>query len=379
MSRHKAKRSILICLSVFCLIACCGVTLAADRETAFDILNAWTSVRWGEDNIAWLVHYPEELVEPWVSSEAERQRMRPEQVEEFRKSFSDELRIGSAAAFLLSVHAYGVSPINLSPMGDNMVLIDSSGRRVRPIVFERKLDDPIYGLVQGFIFFPPQEDKNFSIAIKGLVPNGETNFTFSGTTRGENAISIATAPDTITSPSLENTSQREVVVRIPTRRVETPDIPSLPILPTQPEPTAIDISDFGDFSDNAEVFPPTEPIVPPTQPSLLEEPPEESRDDAPNLAPRQVLEIYLRAWIDGDSERMYSMLSTESQGRISRELFAREVTSGGFRRGLRSGYRVNWVGDSARVTVAKKVLFVRTLETKQINFVMEDGSARVSW
>jgi hypothetical protein len=31
------------------------------------------------------------------------------------------------------------------------------------------------------------------------------------------------------------------------------------------------------------------------------------------------------------------------------------------------------------VTVARKVLFVRTLETKQINFVMENGSARVSW
>ena len=375
MSRRKTKCAILICVSVFYLSACCGISVAAEREVAFDILNSWTSVRWGEDNLAWMVHYPEELVEPWVHSEAEKQRMRPEQMEEFRKSFRDELRIGSATAFLLSVYGYGASPINLSPMGENVVLIDSSGRRVRPIVFERKLDDPIYGLVQGFIFFPLQEDKNFSIAIKGLVPNMETNFAFSGTSRGENAAAITTALDTTTSLGPENTSQREVVVRIPTRRVDTPDTPTFP---TQPEPEAIDMSDFDGFGDAEEIFPPTEPVVPPTQ-QFFEELPEEPTHDTPILASRQVLDIYLRAWIDGDTERMYSLLSTESQGRISRELFAREVTSGGFRRGLRSGYKVNWVGDSARVTVAKKVLFVRTLETKQINFVTEDGSARVSW
>jgi hypothetical protein len=89
--------------------------------------------------------------------------------------------------------------------------------------------------------------------------------------------------------------------------------------------------------------------------------------------------MYLRAWIDGDTDKMYSLLSTESQGRISKELFIKETTSGNFRSSLRSGYKVNWVGDAARVTVAKKVLFVRTLETKQINFVMENGSARVTW
>ena len=389
MFRHKAKCVILICLSVFCLNACGGVSPAADREAAFDILDAWTCVRWGEDNIAWMVHYPEELIEPWVRSEAEKQRMRPEQMEEFRKSFSDELRIGSASAFLLSVHGYGASPVDLSPMGDNIVLIDSSGRRVRPIVFERKLDDPIYGLVQGFVFFPLQEDKNFSIAVKGLVPNKETSFAFSGTVRRENdiAVAIATAPDmitipdTVTSPPPENTSQREVVVRIPTRRVDTPDTPSLP---TQPEPTAVDMSefddfnDFGDFGDTAELFAPTEPVMPPAS-QFFEELPDEPKDDTLGLTPRQVLEIYLRAWIDVDAERMYSLLSTESQYNISRELFNREVMSSGFRGGLRSGYKINWVGDSARVTVAKKILFIRTLETRQINFVTEDGSARVSW
>jgi len=363
------KCVIIIFLSAFCLSISCCVFPAADRETAFDILNAWTCVRWGEDNIAWVVHYPEELVEPWIRSEAEKQKMRPEQMEELRKSFSDELRIGSATAVLLSVYGYGGSPINLSPVGQNIVLINSSGKRVSPIVFEKKLDSPISGLVQGFVFFPLQTDKNFSITMKGLVPERETNFAFSGTSYAENSVVIATASETTASHSPDNQSQREVVVRIPTRRTEPSEAP---LTPTQPVPTAMDMSDFGDLG---EVFPATEPIIPPT----VLEPPVEPRNEIPKLAPRQVLDIYLRAWVDGDAERMYSLLSTESQGRISRELFAREVTSGGFRNALRSGYKINWVGDSARVTVAKKVLFVRTLETKQINFITEDGSARVSW
>jgi hypothetical protein len=264
-------------------------------------------------------------------------------------------------------------------MGQNVVLVDSFGRRISPIVFERKLDSPISGLVQGFIFFPLQTNKNFSVAMKGLVPNKETSFTFSGTSRAENAIVIATATptstvsDTIASLHSDNQPQREVVVRIPTRRVEEP--PDMPPVSIQQEPIAIDMPDFDD--DGGEVFPPTEPIMPPPFLEPFEIP--VIADDTPRLTSREVLEIYLRAWIDGDAEKMYSLLSTESQGRISRELFAREVTSGGFRGGLRSGYKVNWVGDSARVTVAKRILFVRTLETKQINFVMEDGSARVSW
>ena len=372
------KRAISICLSLFCLTVLCGASNAADRETAFDILDAWTSVRWGEDNIAWIVHYPEELVEPWVRSEAEKQRMRPEQTEELRKSFSDELRIGSATAFLLSVYGYGASPVNLSPMGENIALIDSSGRRVRPIVFERRLDSPISGLVQGFVFFPLQADKNFSIAMKGLVPNRETNFNFTQGLRMESTVAIATTPPhgTTVQTRTDDSPQREVVVRIPTRRDDSTDAA---LLPPQPEPVAIDTSDFGYFGEaEGEIFPPTEPIFSPP-PSSFPNFADEFVNDFPGPDSRQVLEIYLRAWIDGDTDSMYSLLSTESQGTISRELFAREVMSGGFRGGLRTGYRINWVGDAARVTVAKKLLFVRTLETKQINFVTEDGSARVSW
>jgi hypothetical protein len=365
----KIKLAVLF-LGCVVLTICAQMSYAGERGKAYDILDSWTCVRWGEDNIAWVVHYPEELVDPWVRSEAERQRMSSEQAEELRKSFSDELRIGSATAVLLSVYGYGASPVSLTPMSKNIVLIDSSGDRVNPIVFEKKLDSPISGLVQGFVFFPLQTDKNFRIIVNGLVPNRETNFVFPASSNpGFGAIATLPEPD-VSSAAGGRLVEKEVVVKIPTRRNETAAEPVLPQAPVPEEPV---------FEETGETFPPVDPVITPPAPIEPPDLEDESTSEMPKLAPRQVLEIYLKAWTDGDAERMYSFLSEESRGKISKELFGREVMSGNFRSALRSGYKVNWSGDTARVTVARKILFVRTLETKQINFVMENGSARISW
>ncbi|MDR1137556.1 MAG: hypothetical protein LBK91_04460 [Synergistaceae bacterium] len=363
-----AASSLVFAAVVFCAI----VSHAEDRDTAYNILDSWTCVRWGEDNIAWVVHYPEELVDPWVRSEAERQRMKPDQAEELRKSFSDELRIGSATAVLLSVYGYGASPVNLSPMSENIVLMDSSGNRINPIVFEKKLDSPISGLVQGFVFFPPQTDKNFKIVVNGLVRDRETNFIFPASAGSGGA--IATLPDPAAAAGSGNKrTEKEVVVKIPTRKN-----PTTIKQPSPPSPEPPEIDEPG-FEETGETFPPVEPMTPEPAPPAPPEPEPETPQETPKLAPRQVLEIYLKAWADGDADKMYSLLSEESQGKISKELFNRQIMSDNFRSALRSGYKVNWSGDSARVTVARKILFVRTLETKQVNFVMENDSARISW
>jgi hypothetical protein len=373
---EKFRRFLFLLLAAW-LISRGAVSFADDRDDVFGILDAWTCVRWGDDNIAWVVHYPEELVEPWVRSEAARQNMRPEQSDELRKSFSDELRMGSATAILLSVYGYGASQTNLAPMAKNIVLIDSSGKRVAPIVFEKKLDNPILGLTQGFVFFPLQSDKNFRISVKGLVSGRETNFTFQGAgrLRGE----IETAAASVPSAPVRDRQfpDEEVVVKIPTRK-NVPDVPSRPEIPQAPSP------ELPEFDAGAEVFAPSETAALP-EPRV--EPPEEISSEPGKPAdvttapqtPKGTLDDYLKAWSGGDSDAMYSLLSSESQGRISKELFAREVMSGSFRNALRSGYKVNWIGNSARVTVARRVLFVRTLETKQLDFVAENGVWRVAW
>ncbi|MDR1470907.1 MAG: hypothetical protein LBS75_00135 [Synergistaceae bacterium] len=364
--------SFAVSLSMEASPSCTG-----DRDAALRILDDWTSIRWGVDNLAWVVHYPEELVEPWINYEAEKLRLGPEQIDEYRKSFTDELRIGSATAIMLSIQALGPEPVNISPLAKNIVLIDSAGRRISPIVFEKRLDGPLIGLVQGFVFFPLQSDGNFKIGLSGLIPDSETQFTFRGS-EAKSAIATTAVQPAAGRNQQWKAPQKEVVVRIPTKK---PTPPKDPAPPEQEAP---------DYSTEGEVFQPTAPPQATPLPDAFDaEPPEvnppaleETVPTEPTLPPldeRQVLPIYLKAWIDGDADKMYSLLSAESQRRISRELFAKEAMSGGFRSALRAGYKVSWADGSARVTVAKKVLFVRTLETKQIDFVQENGSARVSW
>ena len=360
---------------VSCLFSWAEEAPANNREDALRILDEWTSLRWGDDNMAWVVHYPDELVDPWIAAEAERRRLRPDQAEAYRKAFTDELRIGAATAVMLSVQAFGPEPIKLAPVSENVVLIDAAGNRIKPMVFEKALDNPLMGLVQGFIYFPKQSDKNFRIAVKGLKGEGETLFAFNAPEAGGFITTTAAAkpPETTASQG------KEVIVRIPSTKPEKP-----PETPKEPEP---------EFSlVEAEVFQPTHPAdAPPgiggalgdageeafTLPPVQE--PQYPTSPTVKLAPKQVLDIYLRAWIAGDTDRMYELLSGESQGKISKELFDREVLTGGFRAALKSGYKVTWSGESAKVTVARKILLVRTLESKQINFVLEDGTYRVSW
>jgi hypothetical protein len=373
MKLPKKLRRVLFLLLAARLIALGSVSFADDRDDAFDILDSWTCIRWGEDNIAWVVHYPEELIEPWVRAEAERQNMRSEQAEELRRSFSDELRMGSATAILLSVYGFGAAQTNLAPLDKNVVLIDSSGKRIAPIVFEKKLDSPISGLTQGLVFFPLQSDKNFRISVKGLVPDRETNFTFPGAGAPSGGIET-----TATAAARERQiPDEEVVVKIPTRK-------NAPVKPPRPEKPKTEPPALPEFDADTEVFAPSEPAA---IPEPKAEPPEAAPPEpektvevttAP-LTPKGTLDDYLKAWAAGDSDTMYSLLSSESRERISKELFAREVMSGSFRNALRSGYKVNWTGNSAKVTVAKKVLFVRTLESKQLNFVAENDAWRVAW
>ena len=352
---------------------------ADDRGDALAMLDRRTALRWGDDNLAWVVHYPGAFVDLWVKSEAARQRMTTQQEEAYRKSFSDELRAGSATAILLSVHAFGQAPLSLAPLSKNIALIDASGRRVSPVAFEKKLDSPLSGLMQGLVFFPLQESEDFSVEVKGLLRDSGTIFSFQG--QGAQQPIATSAPRRTGQTSPPTPGAKETIVKIPS--AAPPSHPKPPERPKSAEPAAEFLSDTG------EIFPPAASIQPAaseTTPALLR-----SEDENPQPAPpeppkphgrdrEQTLESYLRAWADGDADRMYALLSTESKSRVSRELFARDVLGDGFRRGLRGGYRVDWADDSAQVTTSKRFLFfMRTLATKRIKFVEENGSSRVSW
>ena len=78
------------------------------------ILERWTATHWGQDCFVWIVHYPEELIAPWVESEALRANMTDSQRENFRKNFISELKLDSSETFLVSVYSFGARPVNLS-------------------------------------------------------------------------------------------------------------------------------------------------------------------------------------------------------------------------------------------------------------------------
>jgi hypothetical protein len=359
-----------LCALFFLFISSLACEANADRDRSLELLDMWTSIRWGDENLAWIVHYPEALIEPWISAEAERRGFRPDQTEAYRKAFMDELRIDSTTPILFSVQVLGPRPLDLSPLADNIALVDGEGKRVRPMVIEKKLDGPLHGLVQGFVFFPKQSADDFRIAVKGLVPERETVFAFDGASRGVGAIATTTGGrgTTVSEPPVE-----EVIVKIPT--TSKPAQPK--VEPTSPPEEAV---------PESEVFEPTQPVAPPPEEPRIDQVQTAQREQpqavsaALRLSPRQVLDIYLKSWIAGDTERMYELLSTESRDKISRDLFNREIMNGGFRNLLKSGYKVNWLSeDSAKVTVARKLLLMRFLESKRIDFVEEDGSAHVSW
>lgn len=358
-----------------------GAIASSQRDRALEILNNWTSIRWGEENLAWVVYYPESLIDPWVNAEVERQRMRPDQASAFKASFVEELRLGAATPILLSVQVLGSKPLNISPLADNVALIDSTGRRIRPMVIEKALDAPLQGMAQGLIFFPKQNNENFAIAVRGLIPERETIFEFNGATHGSS--SIATETTGSTSSFTVEPAIDEVVVKIPT--------PEKPKQPTVETPNAPDENEVG---MEGEIFEPTRPAIP-EQKQQQDEPPPFIFDDtqqqnveqaqAPSVStvkmtPRQALDTFLKLWIEGDTGSMYGMLSNESRERMSKELFDREVRSGSFRNLLRAGYKTTWTSDhSAKITVSRKFLLMRSLESKIINFIEEDGTSRVSW
>ncbi|MDR1515381.1 MAG: hypothetical protein LBS45_06780 [Synergistaceae bacterium] len=383
---RRALLAVIAALALFALPAA-----ADDRSDALALLDQRTAIRWGDDNLTWVVHYTDRFVDLWVKSEAARQRMTAAQEDAYRKSFTDELRTNAATAILLSVHAFGQEPLSLAPLSKNIALLDASGKRISPIAFEKKLDGPLSGLMQGLVFFPKQESGDFKIAVKGLTREGETVFSFSGQNAPQ---AIATAVQGRTSQPSQLSQQKppvpqtkETIVKIPTAKPAAPITPQPPNSPKNPEPPERAKS----AEPAPEIFPPAAPNVPaapelappvilyPSDDEKIQEPQQTQTRSTSNAARAEALDSYLRAWINGDVDRMYSLLSSESQGRISRELFTREILSDGFRKGLKEGYKVNWQGDSAQVTVSRRLLFMKTLDSKRINFVEENGLNRVSW
>ena len=381
MNFRRNRTLINVLISVLAATFTAGIFFTqsnAAEITAHDqtirILERWTSAHWGQDCFVWVVHYPEELADPWTESEALRAGMTDAEKKRFHDNFVSELNLNTSETFLVSVYSFGPRPVNLNPVRDNVSLLSSTGERIKPTRYDSALDNPSAGVVQGLVFFPKQSNKDYVIGLKGM---GRTERIFS-----------FAPPET--PPAQPKTDV--VVVNVPRRQPRKPvPVPvDKPTPPTPPPPPAIpprpikpifseesrDMAEFvrsvrgGNTSQDR-----TPAVTPPT-------PRRQSNTENAYSSRETVLRRFLNLWANGSYSEMYDMLSDGSKRVISRENFAREAAKASdIRAGIKGGdYRIDWVGDErAKVITVRKTLVFRSVSSRSIGVTREGSSWRVVW
>lgn len=378
------RRRLLPLSLCLCLFA---ATVVSAQEPALEvarILDAWTSFRWGQDCLVWVVHYPQELVDPWVRVEGSRQGFSPYEMETSAQSFRKSLRMDEALAFLLSVYNFGSRPVQLGPVEKRLFLELPDGRRIAPLSFEERLASPIEGLVQGLVFFPRQEEA-FSLVLTGLGPAPETRFDFAGRVSGGEIEELVVELPPLPQEPQKAPSPPDPVVA-PSPAVASPPVgepsttsdpafeppPPFLLLPSDPLPLKTEATVAAPDEEVPPVVASEEPLEVPAAEVAEKEPPFRSREET--------LETFLRLWSAGETGPLYRLLSDESRLLVSEETFAREALSRSFRLSLRDGYRTTWLDENkVKVTAAQKLVFVRVLQSETFRLVRQEGGWRVVW
>ena len=368
----------------------CSISSALDSDPfneTIRILERWTATHWGQDCFVWVVHYPEELIAPWVESEALRSNMTESQRENFRRNFVNELKLDSSETFLVSVYSFGARPFNLSPVRENITLLAASGERITPSKFDSSLESPSAGVVQGLVFFPKQSNKDYVISLKGM-GRDERIFSFG-------------PPEIPPAPVKQEQEPEVVVVNLPKKQPRKkpevkkeedltppppPMIPPRPITPIFQETS----SDMADFVKSVRERGNTKPESSPSS-SQAASTPATPRQELKTARPtnidnayssrESVLRRFLTLWSLNSANEMYDMLSENSKKLISRENFAKEVAkSSDMRSGLKGDYRINWVGEErAKVITTHKSLFFKSVSTRTLGVTREGSSWKIVW
>ena len=358
----------------------------ARTDEALKILERWTSTHWGENCFMWVVHYPEEIVNAWVDLEAERSGMSEAQKLSYKNQFVSELQIYKSETFLLSIYSFGRQPVNLTPVRDNIALINSDGVRIKPTKYNSTLDNPNFGVVQGLIFFPKQPDKNFVLSVKNIADD-ERIFAFE-------------PPELPPVEKQEKKREPEVVVvNLPKKKAKPekkkelefapPPPPVTPARPITPifQDNSSEMEDFvnsmlkknnnNNFSNDkkANAKPKSNSIPAKNPPSFT------SNQDNAYISREHLLRRFLKMWADNNPIEMYELLSAQSQKNISRENFVKEINkSNDMREGLKGDYRIDWIGEErAKVIVTRKNLVFKSLSARTLGVTREGSSWKIVW
>ncbi|MDR3231927.1 MAG: hypothetical protein LBT65_10850 [Synergistaceae bacterium] len=391
-------RSLFSCLLSGLLLSA-GVAFAGPFEETIQILERQTSFHWGRDCLVWVVHYPEDLVDPWVDAEAGRAGMTESERQSYKEGFVSELSIGKTEPFLFTVYAFGPRPLSFAPLSEKAALVTPEGKRVKPLRYDRVLDQPINGIAQGLVFFPKQDAEGYVLAVRGMGVYDERIFAFD---RSVEALEPANEPDG---------DSEVVVVELPPAPKKTPAASSGSGNPragnAKPEPASPKVI------ERSAPTPPTIEHPTPPQPQgpeiVVTEPESESMadfvaamrrggaekkaeenspspdagspGDSAYVSREKTIRDFLDLWMAQDSEKMYAMLSSASQELFSRENFDAELRKGAdFRAALRDGYRVDWTSpERAKIVAIKRVLLIRTVASRTLGVAREGAAWKIVW
>ncbi|MBN1334232.1 MAG: hypothetical protein JW971_10755, partial [Synergistales bacterium] len=203
-------KMILLCL-ISVLLMGLAPAYGAEIGQVNLILDKWTSFHWGEECFVWLLHYPEEIVDPWTELQYRDSSPSEGEKENYRNSFRQQLLMDEAEPFLLSIVPFGNRAIDLQPFSQKMFLIQQGGERVSPISYDEIFDQPMEGKTQGLVFFPKQKVDTFVIQIRGLGMENNGVFSFPSTYRGDTPgergnIVIMSPGEDLSNPSSEDIS-----------------------------------------------------------------------------------------------------------------------------------------------------------------------------
>ena len=350
---------------------CSGAAFASPFEDTIRILENRTAFHWGRDCFVWLVHYSENLVDPWVEAEAGRLGMSDSERSAYRDNFISDLSIGQAEPVLVTIHAFGARPLNFSPFSDKIDIVTPNGERIKPIRYDRVFDQPLSGVVQGLVFFPKQDVSDFAVAIRGLGVYDERIFSFTDVVAldyaaaaapKENEVEVVVVELPPALPRVQATAPRQQARREP----QAPPPPPPPEPATPPQPVRV-----------PEVHVPTESEI-----VILEPGKPEPEPDVAYTSREQALRTFLDLWVKLDSQAMYSMLSGSSRKQFSDgKAFEAELRKlPDFRSAIRDGYRIDWLdSERARVVAARRVLFIRTLVSRNLGVAREGATWKIVW
>ncbi len=403
--RSFGKRGELLGVLLLFLCLCASVASgnpSKDREALYGeverILNGHTSFSWGKDCIVWMVAYPETLVEPWVELKALEEGFSEEEKQAYGASFRRDLRLEDTEPLLVTLYVFGENPLDFTPLSEHIALVDASGVAIPPLSYGENLDGPLEGIVQGFVFFPPQKG-NFSIQMEGLAPGGPRTFAFAGMEpaeekpeNSEEEVMVVRLPETPSDfekapesqrdkkPSPSPEPPRPTPKPVPTEDPSKP--PSYLVLPPKPPAAVSSVPEEPQEEPLPEISPPLfEVEVEEKEEVLALQEPSGASSDLPFPINRvRRVESFLDAWQKGNAEAMYAMLSQKSRETHSEETFTQAVLEDQFRFALKNSYTLKWEGeDTVKVVAPQKMLVVRVLRSKVLHLVLEGGAWYVAW